>query len=232
MIGQTNRFATNRFTMPGPLPTMTMIDLDALKATPLSLQPFDHVVVRGFVRPQALAAVGSDFPAIDHPGSLPVDSLRYGPRFARLVEQCGSPAVAGVLGTLFDTDLTGRPLLVTVRGVCRAREGRVHTDRKSKLVTMVVYLNASWEAEGGRMRLLRSPDIEDAAAEVMPADGLMVAFRNGPTAWHGHRPYAGPRRALQINWMTDEEAARREVRHRRASLWLKGLASFAMARRK
>ena len=62
------------------------------------------------------------------------------------------------------------------------------------MLTVLLYMNPSWESSDGRLRLLRGPDRLDAAVvEVPPAEGTLLAFRNGPTAWHGHTSVSGPR---------------------------------------
>ena len=102
----------------------------------------------------------------------------------------------------FDIDLEGRPVMITVRGHTRAKDGRIHTDSKSKLLTALIYFNDDWNAEGGRLRLLRSSsDLEDYAAEVPPDKGTLLAFRCTENAWHGHKPFVGQRRAIQLNWV-------------------------------
>jgi hypothetical protein len=77
-----------------------------------------------------------------------------GPEFTRAVER--------KLGM----DLTGRPTMVTARGVSTARDGQIHADSRTKLVTVLIYMNNAWEAKTGRLRLLRRPDnLEDIIAE-------------------------------------------------------------------
>src|SRR3546814_15238763 len=98
-----------------------MLDLDALHATRLEREPFDHCVLPAFVRPEAMAAVQRDFPRIDRPGSFPVTALDYGPAFARLLDELQGPELTGIMSEKFATDLTSRPTMVTVRGQCRAR---------------------------------------------------------------------------------------------------------------
>src|SRR3546814_11625299 len=94
----------------------------------------------------------------------------------------------------FATDLTSRPTMVTVRGQCRARDGQIHTDSRGKIIPVLIYMNAAWEADGGRLRLLRSrADIEDYAAEVPPRAGSMVAFRCTEDAWQTGRESCGER---------------------------------------
>ena len=115
----------------------------------------------------------------------------------------------------FALDLAGRPTMITVRGAARASDGRIHTDTASKLITVLIYMNESWEAPGGRLRLLRSPgDLDDVVAEVPPAAGTLIAFRVTPHSWHGHAPVSGPRRVVQLNWVASEAVVRRErLRH-------------------
>jgi hypothetical protein len=62
-------------------------------------------------------------------------------------------------------------------------------------------MNPPWEAGGGRLRLLRTPNLEDYTAEVPPDEGTLLAFRRSDTSWHGHEPFEGPRRAIQMNWV-------------------------------
>ena len=47
--------------------------------------------------------------------------------------------------------------------------------------------------------------------EVAPEAGTLVAFRCGAEAWHGHTPFVGPRRSVQLNWVSDETVLRREL---------------------
>jgi hypothetical protein len=116
----------------------------------------------------------------------------------------------------FGLDLAGRPTLLTLRGRLSGREGGIHADSRTKLITVLIYFNRSWEQPGGRLRVLRSPDdLEDYSLEVPPLSGHMLAFRVGERSWHGHHPAHGPRRAIQLNWVTDASVARRErLRHR------------------
>src|SRR5262249_46801309 len=152
--------------------------LAALEATPLERDPFDYVIVPGFVRPEARTAINADYPRIDSAGSFPIGQLSYGPAFRALVEALEGPAVCQTFARKFGIDLTGRPTMVTVRGRCGTRDGNIHTDAVGKLITVLIYMNPQWEDAGGRLRLLRSAhDIDDVIAEVPPVEGTLVAFR-------------------------------------------------------
>jgi len=78
--------------------------------------------------------------------------------------------------------------------------------------------------DGRLLRLLRSgTDIDDVVAEVPPLDGTLVAFRRSDNSWHGHKPFIGERRVIQLNWVTSERIKLYEVLRHRASAWLKRL---------
>ncbi len=192
-----------------------ILDLEALRRTPLATDPFPYIIVPGFIRGPARAALAQDFPAIAGPGSFPVGDLVFGPAFRDLLAELEGPALRVAFAEKFAIDLAGRPTMITVRGHAREGDGRIHSDASTKLITVLIYMNESWEAEGGRLRLLRAPDDLDAAVtEVPPAAGTLLAFRVTPRSWHGHAPVSGPRRVIQLNWVESERVVRRErLRH-------------------
>lgn len=214
--------------IPSATSPAALLDIDALVATTAMRDPFEYLIVPGFVRAEAVAAASRDFPHIARCGSFPLKSLRYGAAFGALVEALTSAPVAELLSEKLGVDVEGRPTMVTVRGRTGPRDGFIHTDSATKIVTMLVYLNEPWEAEGGRLRLLRSAgDLDDYAAEVPPERGTMLAFRRSDRSFHGHQPFTGERRSLQINWMTDRAVMRREELRHRFSARLKQLSPFA-----
>lgn len=214
--------------IPSATSPAVLLDIGALVATTAMRDPFEYLIVPGFVRAEAVAAASRDFPHIARCGSFPLKSLRYGAAFGALVEALTSAPVAELLSEKLGVDVEGRPTMVTVRGRTGPRDGFIHTDSATKIVTMLVYLNEPWEAKGGRLRLLRSAgDLDDYAAEVPPERGTMLAFRRSDRSFHGHAPFTGERRSLQINWMTDRAVMRREELRHRFSARLKQLSPFA-----
>ncbi len=191
------------------------LDLDALARAPRCDDPFPHVIVPGFVPQAAGSAISADYPAIARAGSFPVGDLNFGAGFRAFLAELEGPAFRAAIEAKFDIDLTGRPTMVTVRGQARARDGRIHNDSRSKLITVLIYMNEAWEASGGRLRLLRSShDLEDVVAEVPPQAGTLLAFRVTDNSWHGHLPISGPRRVVQLNWVASAAVVRRErARH-------------------
>jgi len=210
-----------------PTDRRTVLDIDRLREAPLNRDPFDFVVVEQFLCPGAVPSLLADFPDIRGHGSFPVQGLDHGPSFAHLVAALTGPAVRHAIEEKFGIDLGGRPTLLTVRGKSDGKDGRIHTDSKTKIITLLLYMNPVWDRAEGRLRLLRGPkDLDDYAAEVMPLAGMMVAFRRSEHSFHGHHPHIGERRALQLNWVTDEAVVRRELGRHRWSARLKALNPF------
>lgn len=181
------------------------LSLEAFRATPLVKEPFEHLMVSGFVGPAALAAINAAYPKISTSGSFPVDQVSFGPAFQTLLDELESDAFREAFEEKFALDLSGRPTVTTVRGRCDARDGKIHTDSTSKIITVLIYMNESWEQAGGRLRLLRSAnDLNDIITEVPPVAGTLLAFKRSNNSWHGHEPFAGDRRVIQFNWLTSE----------------------------
>jgi len=179
--------------------------LEALRATPLEREPFPYLVVPGFVTETGLAAINADYPKISLSGSFPTDQVTFGPAFQTLLDELEGGAFREAFEEKFGLDLAGRPTITTVRGRCDAGDGKIHTDSKTKIITVLIYMNPSWEEAGGRLRLLRSArDLNDIIVEVPPVAGTLLAFKRSNNSWHGHEPFAGDRRVIQFNWLTSE----------------------------
>jgi SM-20-related protein len=180
------------------------IDVAKVEAASVAREPFPWFIVPGFVKADALEAINADFPAVAHAGSFPLPTLSFGPAFQRFMDAIRGPAFKAAVARKLGMDLSARPDMVTVRGISAERDGQIHTDSKTKLVTVLIYMNGKWEAPGGRLRLLRSPDnLDDVIAEVPPDEGTLLVFENKPNAWHGFEAFAGPRRVIQLNWVTN-----------------------------
>jgi hypothetical protein len=210
--------------------TVLPIDLDAFNAAPLTREPFPFLMVPRFVKPEAMAAINADYPRVEHPGSFPLPTLTYGAAFADFIAAIQGPQFTRAVEEKLGVDLRGRPTMVTARGISAARDGQIHTDSRTKLITVLIYMNNAWEAKTGRLRLLRGPDnLEDVIAEVPPDEGTMLVFRNDPNAWHGFHAFEGPRRVIQLNWVTDMGVVKREQTRHRVSAFFKRLRGKAAA---
>ncbi len=185
--------------------TTDYLRLEAFRGTPLVQEPFQHLIVPGFISPDGLAAINADYPKISSSGSFPVDQVSFGRAFQDLLDELESDEFRGAFEQKFGLDLSGRPTVTTVRGRCDASDGRIHTDSTSKIITVLIYMNESWEQRGGRLRLLRSAkNLNDIIVEVPPVSGTMLAFKRSNNSWHGHEPFVGERRVIQFNWLTSQ----------------------------
>jgi SM-20-related protein len=192
-----------------------VFDYDAFEATPLRTDPYEHVVVPGFVRRELLGAIARDFPEIADHGSHPVETLSAGPAFEAFWKEVQSDEFRARFARKFGVDLTGHPLMATAREYIDPVDGAIHTDSKTKVITILFYFNPEWPHEGGRLRVLRSAtDLEDYADEIAPLDGLMLAFRRSAKSFHGHKPHDGHRRMVQIHWVDPKRIERNEKKRR------------------
>lgn len=210
-----------------------MLDLDRFRTTPLTREPFDFLVVPEFVRPEARGAIHKDYPEVDRAGSFPLREVSYGPVFANLIEEMRSEEFRKAFEEKFGVDLSNRPDMITVRGRCSEKDGKIHTDSETKIITILIYMNSAWESLGGQLRLLHSGDsLDDMILEVPPTEGTLLAFRRSTNSWHGHKPFSGPRRVIQFNWVTSDAVVRREQNRHRFSAWLKKLRAALSSEKK
>lgn len=204
---------------------MSYIDLAAFDRAPLQRDPYDFLILPNFIESERFQEIAADFPAVTGAGSHPPAELDIKGHFQSLIEELQGPAFRAAIERKFGIDLSGRPTMYTVRGFVGERDGDIHTDLHSKLITVLIYMNEGWEADGGRLRILRSgTSLEDAHAEVAPDSGTLLAFRRSDNSWHGHKKHTGPRRVIQLNWVTSEAVVEREQGRHGLSSKVKRLA--------
>jgi SM-20-related protein len=187
---------------------MAGLNWRAIEAANLSKDPFDHFTVRQALAPDCASAIGREYPAIRAAGSFSLSDAPPGPILVSLIEDLKSARFTAEMERIFGLDLAGRPLQITLRGQCSPRDGRIHTDSRSKVLSLLLYLNEGWQSPQGRLRLLRGPNsIEDYAVEVPPTLGSLVGFRRCDESWHGHTGFVGQRRVLQFNYLQTARAS-------------------------
>src|SRR3546814_11796511 len=94
-------------------------------------------------------------------------------------------------------------------------------------------MNQEWDKDGGRLRILRSgTDLNDVADEVSPNGGTLLVFKRSDKSWHGHEPFVGQRRAIQMNWVRDEDVVSHEQRRHRFTAALTRINPFGSRDRK
>jgi len=190
-------------------------------------EPFAFLVAREQLPPAAAADLARDFPRYPSAGFFPWEPGDCGASVNRLIEDLTSRAFADAIGRRLGLpDLGAYPSLVTICRALNRRHGTIHTDSRSKIVTALVYLNERWPdtSEGCFRFLNRIDDIDDLVVdEIPPLYGHLVAFRRADNSFHGHLPYEGERRVIQVAWLTSEEEKLRKTQRGRLSRLFKKL---------
>ena len=191
-----------------------MLRYDAIAATPASDYPFRNMIGEGILPPDMEDEIARDFPHIDKTGFMRPEDFPMGPAFKALLAEVRSQDFAKAVGDKLGVELTGKPSWVTVRKWSALKDGRPHTDGADKLASALIYLNHEGTS-GGNLRFLEGPDQDGpGTAEVNPGYGHFIAFPRLDNSWHGHKPFAGERRVVQIAWLVSQDAmARKAKRH-------------------
>ncbi len=196
--------------------------------TVLAHAPFSFLVAREQLADDARAALREDFPHYAGAGFFPWDAADCGPAVNALVRELTSPAFADAIGSRLGMEqLGGHPTLVTICRSLNRRHGNIHTDSKSKIATALLYLNERWNPEdGGCLRLLsRVDDIDSVVVpEIPPLYGHLVVFKRSDHSFHGHVPFEGERRVIQVAWLASEADVRRKTQRGRFSRFVKWVA--------
>lgn len=184
---------------------MRHLELDRLRSAALRRDPFEYTVVSGFLTPGSVNRIIETYPDISKGGSYPLESLKVSEPLQEVIDELDGPEFESAIAEKFDVALAGMPKMYSLRGYCRRSDGKIHTDSKDKIVTCLLYLNRDWTNEGGKLRLLRNAsDLDDYAEEVSPDDGTLLVFKRSNASFHGHGPFEGVRRSIQMNWMTSQ----------------------------
>ncbi len=191
--------------------------------------PFPLLIAQGVLDRAAEEALAEDFPRYRGAGFFPHDEADCGSTLNTLVHELTAAAFADRIGGLLGIQrLSQYPVLVTICRALNLRHGTIHLDSQSKVASALVYLNPRWTpSHAGCLRFLASGnDIEALVApEIKPVYGAFTAFRRTGNSFHGHLPYAGERRVIQVAWLSDAAAVRRKTRRgrfSRAVKWLSG----------
>jgi hypothetical protein len=198
--------------------------LDALANAPLKTDPYPYFTVDQAIDADKIGDIIQSFPAIADGGSYNIDDVEMQPGFSALIESIDTPAFRRIICDKFDVEVMDLPMMITLRGYSRKKDGRIHTDSKTKVATILIYFNESWPAETGRLRVLRSDkDMDDYVEEITPGPGSLMAFKVTDNCWHGYPSFEGKRQSIQINFLTSEAAGNKHRFFHRLSAKLKSL---------
>ncbi len=209
------------------LQTPSLLNLAAFETAAASDDPYQHILIDDLLMPGVAARLEADYPGIEVTGYVTMEPEKLTPIFRDLVAELKGTALTEALSRAFGRDMHGYPRMVTMRRWSQAREGYIHTDSQRKVMTMLLYLNSSWnDGPGGRLRVLYdAKNFEPYKLEVPPTNGTAFAFTRSDNSWHGHLPFAGERRVVQVTWLRDTEAMNRKTSNNSLHQKLKRLFS-------
>lgn len=208
---------------------MALLDIATLDRadTLLRREPFAFLIASRALPEEARAALDDDFPRYPSAGFFPHEEKDCGPSVNALISELTSAGFADTIGARLGIDELGRyPTLVTICRALNRRHGTIHTDSRSKVATALLYLNESWpDTSDGCLRFLARKDSIDevVAPEVRPVYGNLVVFGRADNSFHGHLPYEGERRVIQVAWLTSEDEKLRKTQRGKFSRLLKKL---------
>lgn len=203
----------------------SQINLDSVRNATVIREPYTHFMASNFLDEEAIPQLRKDFPNITKPGYLTVDEISMGPSFRALIEELEAPELTEAISSKLGLNLHPHPRLTTIRKLSQLKDGRIHTDGVAKLATFLVYMNDEWvDNSDGRLRVLRGPDdFDDMAAEIPPTMGHIFGFRRSDNSWHGHKPFAGERRVVQVTWLQDASELERKKKRNSVAQFFKGV---------
>ena len=184
--------------------------------TTIQHQPFPFMVAHGQLPDEMRADLDRDFPRYASAGFFPYEPADCGASVNELVKALTSPEFARAIGKRLGIEELDRyPTLVTLCRMLNKRHGTIHTDSRSKVATALLYLNGQWpDTSAGCLRFLHNMDDIDAMVmpELIPLYGEFAVFKRCDNSFHGHLPYEGERRVIQVAWLTSEEEKLRKTR--------------------
>jgi hypothetical protein len=209
--------------------------LDALAETYRDNQPFRHIVIDDFLRPEITAFACARFPALEDmptifkepmaykgqlsdvagraPALAPIFATLQAPAFRAVIER-----ISGIAKLIDDPALAGGGLHQSPRSgfLDLHVDANYHPFDKSlhRRVNLLIYLSRDWsQAWGGELQLWSDRDNRPAEKlrSVAPLFNRAVIFSTTRTSWHGVGPIACPegqtRRSLALYYYTKERPA-------------------------
>ena len=162
-----------------------------------------------------------DFPDIDSGGSFPSNDLVAGP-LKELVAELEGREFKNILENKLNVDLKDAQAITTLRGFSRLKDGQIHTDSKTKILTVLLYLNPNWDSNIGNLRLLNeNNNLNNYIKEISSSFGNLVAFKVTENCWHGFEPFEGKRLSIQLNYVYPDALKTHSLRHTVSSFFKK-----------
>ena len=200
-----------------------MLNFELIKKAEINSEFYPFFTVQdAFLNKQDHKKIATDFPKINKGGSFPSDSVSYGQSIQSMLDSLEGDQMRNILENKFQVDLQDKPVVSTFRGYSRMKDGKIHSDSKTKIITVLLYLNKNWDKGSGLLRMLREENnIDNYITEIPASMGSMVAFKVTNNCWHGFIPYEGKRCSIQLNYLYKEALSQHKIRHKLSSFFKK-----------
>tara|TARA_Y100001970_G_scaffold127645_1_gene157705 strand:+ start:1045 stop:1671 length:627 start_codon:yes stop_codon:yes gene_type:complete len=198
---------------------MKLIDSEKLSKASINKDffPFFHVENIFFDEIDSDSII-KDFPDINDGGSFHVDAIPAGESIRKLIEELESEEFKRILEIKFNINLDEAKVVTTLRGFSRKKDGKIHTDSKTKILTVLLYLNLNWPENRGNLRLLKgNNNLDEYIKEIPCTFGSLVCFKVTDKCWHGFKPYEGKRLSIQLNYIYPKALSFHNLRHKLSS---------------
>ena len=200
-----------------------MLNFELIKKAEINSEFYPFFSVQDvFLNKEDHNRITKDFPSINKGGSFPSDSVSYGKSIQSLIDSLEGDQMRAILENKFQVDLKDKPVVSTFRGYSRMKDGKIHSDSKTKIITVLLYLNENWDESIGLLRMLKEKDnIDNYIIEIPASMGSMVAFKVTNNCWHGFIPFEGKRCSIQLNYLYTEALSQHNFRHKLSSFFKK-----------
>ena len=179
----------------------TAFNFTALQDLKLQDCPFRYVVHDPTILdPKILELLCENFPVTSKVGHNEVSEVTLSNEWKAFIEEIHSAAYREALEKVTGMNLSPYEVGIGIRHLSKFSHGAPHADVPRKKVTHLIYFNHEWPHETGRLRLLRSKNLNDVHDIITPLKGNGLIFVVSKNSFHGFEPFEGVRNAIQINF--------------------------------
>jgi hypothetical protein len=206
-------------------------DIDSLRSSYASADPYPHIVIDDFLEPGEAKAAIAEFPPVDpdqwnnylHVNERKfsnTDPQTWGPTLQGILEELNSPRfvqfvseLIGVRDLVADPSLEGGGLHQSTAGgyLNIHADYTVHPHNRNwqRRANLLLYLNEDWRPEYGGDLELWNADVTKCVEKVRPISNRVLIFTTDGTSFHGHPdpmrcPNGVARRSLALYYFSIE----------------------------
>ena len=178
-----------------------IFNFEHLRQLALRDNPFRYLVHDPTIlNPDSLDRLCDTFPETPKVGHNDIAHLTLSKEWEALRDEIYSPQYREAIERITGLDLKGYDVGIGIRRFSKLSHGAPHADVPRKKVTHLIYFNHDWPHETGRLRVLRSKNLDDMHEVITPLKGHGIIFVVSKNSFHGFEPFEGVRKVIQINF--------------------------------